>query len=375
MNDRLVAARLARQVNVRAAMAAAQVEALVLSLGADLPWLTGYEAMPLERPTVLVVPVDAPATLVVPRLEAPRVDEEPRLFGLRPWGETDDPVALVAAAVGGRRRLAVSDRCWASLLLDLQATLPGATWRRASGVTGPLRAVKDDAELASLAAAGAAADVVSAALLAGDIRLVGRSEAAVSEEIGARLRAEGHVRVNFAIVGSGPNAASPHHEPGERRIGPGETVVCDFGGTFSLDGDVGYCSDTTRTVVTGPPEAELAELYAVLAEAQEAAVQAVRPGVACEEIDAVGRRRIAEAGFGERFIHRIGHGIGLEEHEDPYLVEGNGTPIVAGHAFSIEPGIYLSGRLGARIEDIVVATAGGCRRLNAADRSLHVVDG
>ncbi len=374
MNDRLVAARLERQANVRAAMAAAQVEALVLSLGADLPWLSGYEAMPLERPTVLVVPVDAPATLVVPRLEAPRVDEEPRLFGLLPWGETDDPVALVAAAVGRRRRLAVSDRCWASLLLDLQATLPGATWWRASGVTGPLRAIKDDAEVASLAAAGAAADVVSAALLAGDIRLVGRSEAAVSEEIGARLRAEGHARVNFAIVASGPNAASPHHEPGERRIGPGEAVVCDFGGTFSLDGDVGYCSDTTRTVVTGPPEAELAELYAVLAEAQEAAVQAVRPGVACEEIDAVGRRRIAEAGLGERFIHRIGHGIGLEEHEDPYLVEGNGTPIEVGHAFSVEPGIYLPGRLGARIEDIVVATVGGCRRLNVANRSLHVVD-
>ena len=241
-------------------------------------------------------------------------------------------------------------------------------------MTGPLRAVKDAEEIAGLAAAGAAADDVSAALLAGEIPLVKRTEAAVSEEIGARLRAAGHARVNFAIVAAGPNAASPHHEPGERRIGPGETVVCDFGGTFRRHGDVGYCSDTTRTVVTGEPTAELAELYAALAEAQEAAVRAVRPGVACEEIDRVGRRRIEAAGYGEHFVHRIGHGIGIEEHEDPYLVEGNGEPIVEGHAFSVEPGIYLPGRLGARIEDIVVATAEGVRRLNAADRDLHVVD-
>jgi Xaa-Pro aminopeptidase len=374
VNDRLVSARLGRQGRVRAAMAVAGLEALVLSLGADLPWLSGYEAMPLERPTVLVLPVDDPPTLVVPRLEAPRVDDDPRLFRLQPWGESEDPLAMVADALGRRRRLAISDRCWASLLLGLQVAVPQASWRRASAVTGPLRSVKDPEEVATLAAAGAAADAVSAALLAGEIALVGRTEAAVSEEIGARLRAGGHARVNFAIVASGPNAASPHHEPGERRIGPGETVVCDFGGTFRLGDDVGYCSDTTRTVVTGEPGAELVELYAVLAEAQEAAVAAVRPGVPCEEIDAVGRRRITAAGQGERFVHRIGHGIGIEEHEDPYLVEGNATPLVEGHVFSVEPGIYLPGRMGARIEDIVVATAGGPRRLNRADRSLRVVD-
>lgn len=368
------AGHLGRMGRVRAAMVASGVEVLLLSLGADLPWLAGYEAMPLERPTVLVLPADDEATLVVPRLEAPRVREEAGLFVLRPWEETEDPADLVADLVGHRRSLAISDRCWAGLLLSLQAALPGVAWRRASAVTGPLRAVKDAEELVGLAAAAAGADVVSEALLSGDIRLVGRTEAEVSAEIGARLRAGGHDRVNFAIVAGGPNAASPHHEPSRRPIGVGETVVCDFGGTWRVGDGVGYCSDTTRTVVTGPPGRELEELYGVLQEAQDAAVAAVRPGVACEEIDRVGRRRIEAGGFGEHFVHRIGHGIGIEEHEDPYIVEGNGAPVLAGHTFSVEPGIYLPGRMGARIEDIVVATATGVRRLNQSDRSLHVVD-
>jgi Xaa-Pro aminopeptidase len=359
---------------VRAAMVGAGVEALLCSLGADLPWLTGYEAMPLERPTVLVLPVEGEATLVVPRLEAPRVVEQPGLFAMRPWLDGEDAPGIVAGLVGSRRRLAVSDRCWAALLLELQAALPGASWSPTSSVIGPLRAVKDDAEIAALAAAGAAADRVADALLAGEIGLVGRTEAEVSAELGARLVAEGHAKVNFAIVGSGPNAASPHHEAGERRIGRGETVVCDFGGTLHLGDDAGYCSDTTRTVATGAPDAELRELYAVLEAAQAAAVAAVRPGIECQEIDRVGRRLIADAGYGEQFVHRIGHGIGIEEHEEPYMVEGNTTVIEAGHAFSVEPGIYLPGRLGARIEDIVVATANGARALNGSDHSLHVVE-
>jgi len=368
------AARLVRAERVRAAMRAQGVEALLLSIGADLPWLSGYEAMPLERPTVLVFPSDSQATLVVPQLEAPRVVEDERLFALRSYADGEDAVALVASLVGTRSSLAVSDRCWAMLLLELQRALPQASWRRASEVTARLRAVKDASEIAALVAAGAAADRVAEALLAGEIALIGRSEAEVSAELGVRLRAEGHAKVNFAIVGSGPNAASPHHEPGERRIGRGETVVCDFGGTLHLDGDVGYCSDITRTVVTGEPDDELATLYGVLQEAQSAAVAAVRSGVACEEIDRVGRRIIASAGYGDAFIHRIGHGIGIEEHEDPYLVEGNSALLRSGHAFSVEPGIYLSGRMGARIEDIVVAIAGGALACNTADHALHVVE-
>ena len=373
-SERRVLARGARLAGARDRMRELDVDALLLSLGADLPWLTGYEAMPLERLTMLVLPVDDEATLVVPALEAPRVAHDGRLVAMRPWRETEDPVAIVAGLVGERRSLAVSDRCWAAPLLGLQNELAGATWRRASEVVGPLRAVKDAEETAALAAAGAAADRVADALLAGDIRLVGRTEREVSEEIGARLRAEGHAKVNFALVASGPNSASPHHEPGERRIGRGEPVVCDFGGTYHLDGDVGYCSDTTRTVVTGPPDPGFSELYAVLEEAQTAAVDAAVVGTPCEEVDRTGRALIEKAGFGDAFLHRIGHGIGIEEHEDPYLVAGNASELAAGHAFSVEPGIYLAGRYGARIEDIVVATEGGPLRCNDTDHSLHVVE-
>ena len=366
-------ARRERMQRVRAAMASAGVDALLLSLGADLPWLTGYEAMPLERLTMLVLPADGPATLVVPVLEAPRVREEPELFSLLPWAETRDPFALVAGLVGSRERLAVSDRAWASALVRLQSELAGASWSVASRVTGPIRAVKDPAEVACLRAAAEAADRVAAQLQAGEIGMVGRTEAAVSAELGARLRAEGHSRVNFAIVGSGPNSASPHHEPGDRVIGAGEMVVCDFGGVLSLDGGPGYCSDITRTVVTGPPTAEMTELYGVLHAAQAAAVAAAVAGRACEDVDRAAREPITDAGHGEHFIHRTGHGIGLEEHEDPYVVEGNATPLAVGHAFSVEPGIYLPGRFGARLEDIVVAGEAGPDPLNRVDHGLAVV--
>ncbi len=358
---------------VRDSMRAAGVEALLLSLGADLPWLSGYEAMPLERITMLVVPVDDEATLVVPEIEAPRVSHDGRLFSLRPWRESEDPIELIASIVGSRASLAVSDRCWASHLLALQRSLEKASWRASSTVTSPLRSVKDAAEIAALQAAGAAADRVADALLGGEIPLVGRTEASVSTEIAERLVAEGHRRANFAIVGSGPNSASPHHDPGGRVIGPGEAVVCDFGGSYYLGDTVGYCSDTTRTVFTGEPPGEFVELYETLEEAQCQAVAAAKVGASCESVDAVGREIIDRAGYGDAFIHRIGHGIGIEEHEDPYMVSGNRTPIVAGHAFSVEPGIYLSGRFGARIEDIVVASDAGPIACNTADHAIHVV--
>ena len=356
---------------VRRRMAAEGVDVLLVSLGADLPYLTGYEAMPLERLTMLVLPVDGDATLVVPRLEAPRVEERPDVFTLRPWEETEDPVAIVAALAGRPSTAAIGDRTWARFVLDLQQRLPGTAWRRASDITGPLRAVKGPDEVAALRRAAEAADRVAAALRAGDIPLVGRTEADVSAELGRRLVEEGHARVNFAVVGSGPNAASPHHEPGERVIERGEVVLCDFGGTTPD----GYCSDITRCVHVGEPPAEVVQLYAVLQEAQAAAVAAAVVGTPCEAVDAAARRRIAAAGLGDRFLHRTGHGIGLEEHEDPYLVEGNTEPLVAGHAFSVEPGIYLPGRTGLRLEDIVVATDAGPEPLNQADHDLAVVEG
>lgn len=368
----MTSVRAARLQRVQKRMEELGVDVMLLSLGADLPWLTGYEAMPLERLTMLVVPRDDLATLVVPRLEAPRVEEDLDVFRVRPWSEHEDPIQLVAAlagVAGALEEVAVSDRTWATFVLALQATMPAAYWRPASQITGPLRAVKDDDEVEALAAASAAADRVATQLLGGDVPLIGRTEWEVSQDIGRRLVAEGHQKVNFAIVGSGPNSASPHHEPAGRRIQAGEPVVCDFGGTMD-----GYCSDITRTVWTGEPSIEQRNIYDVLQEAQAAGVAAARIGVSCEAVDDAPRRIIADAGYGDAFIHRTGHGIGLEEHEDPYIVEGNATPLEAGHAFSVEPGIYLSGRWGARIEDIVVATPGGPRSLNAVTHDLTVVE-
>ncbi len=361
-----------RFARARAAMVAGAVDTLAVSVGPDLPYLTGYEAMPLERLTMLVLPADGQATLVVPRLEAPRVVERAE-FTLRPWGETEDPIAIVQGLIGSSGRLAIGDRTWARFVLDLQATRPGATWRKASEILGPLRARKDAAEVEALRAAGAAADRVAVALQAGEIELVGRTEAQVSAELGRRLRAEGHHRVNFAIVAAGANAASPHHAPGESVIKPGEVVLCDFGGSMFDDHGVGYCSDITRCVYLGEPSEEMAEAYAVLIEAQQAAVAAAVPGTSCAEVDATARRIITAAGWGEEFMHRTGHGIGIEEHEDPYIVSGNDTLLEPGHAFSIEPGIYVQGRFGFRLEDIVVVGGSGPDALNHADHDLALL--
>lgn len=363
-----------RLERVRAAMEAQALDVLLLSVGADLPWLIGYEAMPLERLTMLVVPRDGDATLVVPRLEAPRVVEHPDLFAMAPWEETEDPLDLVASLVGTASTAAIGDHTWSQFLVGLVDRLPSTRFRRGSEVTGPLRAVKDDGEIEALARASAAVDRIAAELQAGAVPLVGRTEAQVSAELGRRILAEGHHRVNFAIVAAGENAASPHHEAGERVIQPGEIVLCDFGGTMLTDDGVGYCSDITRCVHVGEPPAELAELYAVLHRAQEAGVRAATVGQSAERVDAAARDIITEAGYGEWFIHRTGHGIGVEAHEDPYIVAGNAEALVAGNAFSVEPGIYVPGRWGARLEDIVVSTDEGPRPLNRVDHRLVVVD-
>ncbi len=357
------------------------VDALLLSHGADLPWLTGYRAMPLERLTMLVLPAVGQPVLVVPALEAPRVPDAGDLFVVAAWDDTRDPLDLVtghlapSAPAGSTLQLAISDRAWATTVLALQRRLPDARWVEASTVTSPIRAVKDPSELEALRRAGAAADRVAALLQAGAVPLLGRTEAQVSGHLGALLVEEGHSHVNFAIVGSGPNAASPHHEPGSRVIGPAETVVCDFGGTYSVDGDVGYCSDITRTVVTGDPTPEIEECYRVLSEAQQAAVASARSGVTAEHVDRVARAIIEDAGYGDYFVHRTGHGIGIEEHEDPYLVVGNRECLQPGHAFSVEPGIYLPGRFGMRLEDIVVIGEDGAPDpLNSADHALVAVE-
>jgi Xaa-Pro aminopeptidase len=342
------------------------VDVLLLSTGADLPYLTGYEAMPLERLTMLVLPAEGDAVLVVPRLEAPRVVARPEEFSVRPWEETEDPVAVVADLVDGAHTAAIGDQTWARFVIELQDALPAVRFRRAADVTRPLRIVKDAAEVDALRAAARAVDAI-AATMRGE-RFSGRREVDVHRELVDRMLDAGHERANFAIVASGPNAASPHHDPTDRVIEPGDVVLCDFGGTMH-----GYCSDITRMFVVGEPSDDVRAAYTVLVDAQERGVRAATVGTPCEAVDAATRRVIADAGYGDYFVHRTGHGIGAEAHEDPYVVAGNTLPLEPGHAFSVEPGIYVPGRFGLRLEDIVVATPAGPERLNHAARDLAVV--
>jgi len=350
------------------------VDVLLLSVGADLPYFSGYEAMPLERITMLVVPRDAAASLVVPALEAPRVTERPDVFSIKPWTETQDPIALISRLMGDATTAAVGDHMWSGFLIDLMGEKSTTEFRRASTITSPIRSVKTPEEIERLRAASAAVDRIAARLQGGEIPLIGRTEAEVSAELGRQIIDEGHDRVNFAIVAAGENAASPHHEAGSRVIHEGEGLLCDFGGTMVGADGIGYCSDITRCVWVGErPERDFLEAYAVLHEAQAASVRAATVGTSAQDVDRVGREKIGAAGFGGYFIHRTGHGIGVEAHEDPYIVEGNETALVAGNAFSIEPGIYMPGRWGMRLEDIVVATEAGPDSLNTVDHHLAVV--
>jgi len=354
---------------VAAATAKAGLDALLLTPGADLRYVTGYDAHALERLTCLAVPAAGDPFLVVPRLEVPAALASPagRLdLEIVGWEETDDPYALVARRLGDVAAVGLADRMWALMVLHFRAALPGARQELARVAVRELRAPKSPAEVAALLAAGEAIDRVHAQVPS--FLRPGRTERDVAGDISDAILAEGHATVDFAIVASGPNAASPHHTAADRVLQPGDAVVVDIGGTMPS----GYCSDCTRTYVIGTPPADFAAYYSVLKDAQDAACAAVRPGITAEAVDAAAREPIAAAGFGDYFVHRTGHGIGLETHEDPYIVSGNTEVLQPGHAFSVEPGIY-PGPHGARIEDIVVCTADGYRRLNNASRDLVVV--
>ena len=345
-----------------------ELDALVVSPSPDLAYLTGYDPMPLERPTLLVLRPDRDPAMLVPELERPLAAAS--LAGehleLVPWKDGSDPYEAAASLLAGAARIAVADRLWATHLLGLQRALPDAAFSPASPVLGRLRAVKDEHELGALRRAARAADETFRQIVG--LPFQGRTEEDVAHDLADLLVRNGHARADFAIVASGPNAASPHHEPGGRTILPHDAVVMDFGGELA-----GYLSDTTRTVVVTEAPDGFEQAYAVVQEAQAAAVDAVRPGREAQEIDRAARTIIGAAGYGERFIHRTGHGIGLELHEPPYMVEGDRTVLEPGMTFSVEPGVYLEGIFGIRIEDIVAVTADGVERLNRSTRDLQVV--
>jgi Xaa-Pro dipeptidase len=359
----------------RTATQAAGLDALLVTPSSDLRYLLGLGGESHERLTCLVLPAEGDPAMVVPALERPGLDGSPVLeLGLEiaEWTDGADPYALVAALVhrvgSAPSRVALADTMPAAHVLALRSALPDCAQELASTVLARLRMRKDSAEVAALASAGQAIDRVHAGM--GEWLRVGRTEAQVGADIAAAIVAEGHTAAAFVIVGSGPHGASPHHDVSDRVVQPGDVVVVDIGGPSPE----GYFSDCTRTYSMGEPaHADVAEYYAVLQTAQDAAVAAVSPGTTAQLVDAAARTPISEAGLGEQFIHRTGHGIGLDVHEPPYIVAGNELVLEAGMAFSVEPGIYLPGRWGARIEDIVVVADGGARRLNHRPRDLAVL--
>lgn len=356
-----------RRARAAGLLAQRRLAALLVGPGSDLAYLAGYRMFPSERLTALVLTAEGSASLIVPALEAPRAAEAAPDLTLREWRETDDPYALAAAAVQGPGDIAIGDQLWAMFVLRLQEVLGDRRLRTGSEVTGALRLHKDDNELGALREAALSADRAYARVR--DIRFEGRREQDIAADLAALLRESGHEEVTFTIVASGANGASPHHRTGERVIARGDAVVLDFGGTRGW-----YCSDITRTVVAGPADAELVRVHDLVRRAQDAGYAAAREGVRASDVDAAARRVIADAGYGERFIHRLGHGIGLDGHEHPYLVSGNDQLLAPGMVFSIEPGVYLPGRFGVRIEDIAaIGRDGRAEPFNEADRALATV--
>ncbi|MEV0083556.1 Xaa-Pro peptidase family protein [Saccharopolyspora sp. NPDC050642] len=367
----VLAARLTKAAETAAA---AKLDALLISPGSDLRYLLGAGGESHERLTCLVLPADGRPALVVPKLEEPGFAGIPLAeLGIEvvTWVDGQDPHAMVADLArrgGAPSRLAVADVMPALHTIPLRAALPDAEQVLAGTVLRELRMRKDAAEIEALRKAGAAIDRVHARMA--EFLKAGRTEAEVGADISAAIIEEGHTEVAFVIVGSGPNGASPHHDVSDRVIERGDVVVVDIGGPIAE----GYNSDCTRTYSVGEPaQADVRETYAVLEAAQRAAVEAVRPGATAESIDAAAREPIAAAGFGEYFVHRTGHGIGLDVHEEPYIVGGNAASLEPGIAFSVEPGIYLPGRWGARIEDIVIVTEDGVESVNNQPHELVVL--
>jgi D-alanyl-D-alanine dipeptidase len=370
-SDRFDATVYARRLAAAAAATGdAGLTGLVITPGYDLRYLTGSRAQTFERLTALVLPASGEATVVVPRLELASLKGSAIAeLGLtvRDWVDGDDPYQLVSAALGGApAATAVTDSMPALHLLPLADVL-GVLPVLATDVLRKLRMVKEECEIDALRKAGSAIDRVHARVP--EFLIPGRTEADVAADIAEAIVAEGHSQVAFIIVGSGPHGADPHHSYSDRELQAGDIVVVDIGGAY----EPGYHSDSTRTYSIGEPGPDVAQRYSVLQRAQRAALEAVRPGVTAEQVDAAARDVLAEAGLAEFFVHRTGHGIGLSVHEEPYIIAGNDLPLAAGMAFSVEPGIYFPGHWGARIEDIVIVTEDGALSVNSRPHDLIVV--
>lgn len=367
-----------RLLKARSLMQESGLDCLIAGPSADLEYLLGAHRGQSERLTLLILPQEGPAYLVLPAFEATTLPELPEALLVQTWIDRDNPAQIAASLIsssapskddGQGPTIGVGDLLWSVFLLRLQAELPNATFTFASPVLTALRQIKSPEEIDALRKSGSIADQVFSEII--QQPFAGRSELEVAQDIAARLKSHGLKLPGAPIVASGPNSASPHHHTGDRVIEHGDVVVLDFGGTWE-----GYYSDITRTVFVGDtpqPDSEEERVYALVAAAQQAAFEAARPGITCEALDSVARDLLTSVGYGDYFTHRLGHGIGLEGHEPQYIVQGNATPLQPYMSFTIEPGLYLPGKFGVRVEDVVYITDSAAERLNHADRGLVVV--
>jgi Xaa-Pro aminopeptidase len=347
------------------------IDMLFIGPSSDFHYFTGHPTRPSERLTALLIPYDGTPTVVVPRLEAPLVADLGDRFEFEVWEETENPIERIVERVRriGGEAIAINDQIWAGFVIQLQHELPNRSYHRGANILKQLRSVKDQFELDLLKEASRRTDEAWKTFTQ-NVRVIGRTETEVGEDLKGIMADHGMPTIAFCIVASGPNGASPHHHTGNRTIQSGDPIVIDFGGIHE-----GYYSDVTRTPVAGRiPDDDFTTAYNVVLEAQQAAFEAIAPGVACQDIDRAARKVISDHGYGEYFIHRVGHGIGMTGHEDPYLVEGNEELLQPGMVVSDEPGIYIPGKWGIRIEDSVAVTQSGGERYNHVSRDIIILE-
>lgn len=338
---------------------------LMFGPSSNMFYFSGLRNWPDERLQLLIIPASGTPAAVLPAMYGEKAKGViAGRFPLYTWNDQQDPVALVREAVAkGTYRVAVDDTLWSSHLIGIMGVLAGSAFEPASRVADTLRKFKDDDEITLMAKAGAVADRVMAKVREEIRPGISEKELALFIENTFKRASDD---ISFRpIVASGPNGASPHHASGERKLQNGDFIVVDCGGLLN-----GYCSDMTRTFCLGRAGDEMRKVYQAVRSANAQAFAAVAGGCSGEEADAAARDIITRAGYGSNFTHRTGHGIGLDVHEAPYIVAGNRDRLLPGMVFSIEPGIYLPGRFGVRIEDIVAVTAEGPRRLNSFTHDL-----
>jgi Xaa-Pro dipeptidase len=344
---------------------------LILGPFSNLYYFTGLKTSPDERLQLLIIPSSGHPTAVLPEMykekAAAQIGDQ---FPILTWADQQDPVDLVRSALqeGREGRIAVDDTLWARHLLQVMPAFPHGSFNPASGLVDSLRMRKDENEILLMGQAQTVADHVLAKVR--DIIRPGMREIELARFIEVAFKELGCDDVSFKpIVASGPNSASPHHQTGERQFAEGDFIVVDCGGLLK-----GYCSDVTRTFCLGKANDEMKRVYQAVWDANENAFARIaRGGCSGEEADRAAREVIAEAGYGPYFIHRTGHGIGLDVHEAPYLVEGNGEELLEGMVFSIEPGIYLPGKFGVRIEDIAAITTKGPIWLSSYPKEIQEI--